>query len=118
MFLKKFLATYVTLNMAHRMEGKRKKNKDGGKKTISMKFNMKHIMKKIFPSPLKRASTPKNRVARSQGEVRSLKMAKNTMVKNILVNGNAKLGCVPLATMCCLDPNYCVMSSWRESTIS
>jgi len=52
------------------MEGKRKENKGGAKKTI-------------VPSPLKRASTPKHMVARIQGEVRSLKMAKNTKVKNI-----------------------------------
>jgi hypothetical protein len=55
------------------------------KKTISMKFNMKHIKKKIVLSPLKCASPPKNRVARIQGEVISLKMAKNTKLKNILV---------------------------------
>jgi hypothetical protein len=85
MFLKNSLATYLTLNFAHRMKGKRKKNKGGAKKTISMKFNMKHIKKKIVPSSLKCASTPKNKVARIQGEVRSLKMAKNTKVKNILV---------------------------------
>jgi hypothetical protein len=35
------------------MEGKRKKNKGGAKKTISMKFDMKHTKKKIVPSPLK-----------------------------------------------------------------
>ncbi len=67
-----FLAIYVTLKFAHRMEGKRKENKGGAKK-------------KIVPSPLKCASTPKHMVARIQGEVRSLKMAKNTKVKNILV---------------------------------
>jgi hypothetical protein len=67
-----FLAIYVTLKFAHRMEGKRKENKGGAKKTI-------------VPSPLKHASTPKHMAARIQGEVRSLKMAKNTKVKNILV---------------------------------
>ncbi len=61
MFLKYFLATYVTLHFAHRMKRKRKKNKGGAKKTISMKFNMKHVKDKIVPSPLKCASTPKNR---------------------------------------------------------
>jgi hypothetical protein len=43
------------------MKRKRKKNKGGAKKTISMKFNMKHVKDKIVPSPLKCASTPKNR---------------------------------------------------------
>jgi hypothetical protein len=53
-------------------KGKRKENKGGAKK-------------KIVPSPLKCASTPKHIVARIQGEVRSLKMAKDIKVKNILV---------------------------------
>jgi hypothetical protein len=52
--------------------GKRKENKGGAKK-------------KIVPSPLKHASTPKHMVARIQGEVGSLEMAKDTKVKNILV---------------------------------
>jgi hypothetical protein len=53
-------------------KGKRKENKGGAKK-------------KIVPSPLKRASIPKHMVARIQGEVRSLKMAKDIKVKNVLV---------------------------------